>query len=92
MPTLPALKPTPTDAVLAQQFLDIRCRILDLAAQLDRLDRGGKAQSFANDPKGALIQKGLELLTSDQPMKAKALQELFSIPYDPQWEKPKPRF
>jgi len=86
------LKPTSTETVLNQQFLDIRCRILDLAAQLDRLDRGGGAGQLASDARWNLIQKGLALLTSSQPAKAQALQELFSIPYDPNWEKPSPRF
>lgn len=87
-----SLKPAPTETVLSQQFLEIRCKILDLAAQLDRLERGGNASSLASDPKFALIQKGLQLLTKEQPAKAQAIQELFSIPYDPSWEKPKPRF
>lgn len=81
-----------TETVLNQQFLEIRCKILDLAAQLDRLQRGGGAQGLAKDPKFALIQKGLLLLTKDQSAKAQAIQELFSLPYDPAWEKPQPRF
>lgn len=92
MPNANPLKPTPTKALLEQQFLEIRCKILDLAAQLDRLQRGGDLKAIEGDPKWARIQKGIAILTNDQPSKAQAVQELFSLHYDPDWKKPSPRF
>lgn len=86
------LKPTPTKPLLEQQFLEIRCKILDLAAQLDRLQRGGDLEAIEGDPKWAKIQKGIALLATDQPAKAQLVQELFSLHYDPDWKKPSPRF
>ena len=86
------LKPTPTKTLLEQQFLEIRCKILDLAAQLDRLQRGGDLEAIKGDPKWAKIQKGIALLATDQPAKAQLVQELFSLHYDPDWKKPSPRF
>ena len=86
------LKPTPTKTLLEQQFLEIRCKILDLAAQLDRLQRGGDLEAIEGDPKWAKIQKGIALLATDQPAKAQLVQELFSLHYDPDWKKPSPRF
>ena len=86
------LKPTPTKALLEQQFLEIRCKILDLAAQLDRLQRGGDLDAIKGDPKWTRIQKGIAILANDQPAKAQSVQELFSLQYDPEWKKPSPRF
>jgi hypothetical protein len=86
------LKPTPTKALLEQQFLEIRCKILDLAAQLDRLQRGGDLEAIKGDPKWTRIQKGIAILANDQPAKAQSVQELFSLQYDPEWKKPSPRF
>jgi hypothetical protein len=86
------LKPTPTKALLEQQFLEIRCKILDLAAQLDRLHRGGDLEAIKGDPKWTRIQKGIAILANDQPAKAQSVQELFSLQYDPEWKKPSPRF
>ena len=86
------LKPTPTKALLEQQFLEIRCKILDIAAQLDRLQRGGDLEAIKGDPKWTRIQKGIAILANDQPAKAQSVQELFSLQYDPEWKKPSPRF
>lgn len=86
------LKPSHTKPLLDQQFLEIRCKILDLAAQLDRLTRGGEMAAIESDPKWILIQKGIALLGTNRPAKAQGVQELFSLCYDPNWPKPSPRF
>ncbi len=86
------LKPAQTMLLLDQQFLEIRCKILDLAAQLDRLARGGEMAAMEGNAKWALITKGIDLLGTTQTAKAQAVQELFSLAYDPNWPKPSPRF
>ena len=69
--------------VLNREYLEMRAKILELAASRDRIDRAeGNAD---DDPRMALLRQGFELLLSDQPQRAEQVQLLFSIPYDRQW-------
>jgi hypothetical protein len=80
---------TPLSApqALEQFYIEARCRLLDLAAILDRVDRGGEV----NDPRRARIDAAIALLAQGGPGRAAAIQELFSLPYDPAWVRPEPR-
>jgi hypothetical protein len=72
--------------VLDREFLDIRSRLLDLAAALDRLDRA--SGSIAEDPRLDRIQQGIDLLIRSGEIsasRAEQIQLLFSQPYDPHW-------
>jgi hypothetical protein len=86
------MNPLPAARVLEQFFLEARCKLLDLAAILDRLGRGEDSGAAATDPRVAKIQKALGVLMSDVPTKAELIQQLFSLEYDPDWKRPKPRF
>ena len=70
--------PTPTPALqpLDRDFLGIRCRLIELAAALDRIDRSGS--SVAGDPRMAQIRRSLELLVGDAPDRAEQVQMVFS--------------
>jgi hypothetical protein len=68
--------------VLDRHYLDVRARLLEIAATLDRIDRASDA---SDDPRLAQIRQGLEILESNQPERAAEIQQLFSQPYDPQW-------
>ncbi len=48
--------------VLDREFLEIRARVLELAAALDRLDRAGGPP--AGDPRWGAIRQGVEVLRS----------------------------
>ena len=76
----------PLDAleVLNRELPEIRARLLQLAAALDRMDRG--AGSAADDPRRRTIDEGLRLLLSEGPDRAERIQRLFSLPYDPKWK------
>lgn len=75
--------PMPADAVLDREFLEIRAKILELAASFDRLDRGdGKIE---NDPRMNLIREGLKLLEDPQTGRAEKIQLLFSREYSDSW-------
>jgi len=76
----------PIDAqeVLEREFLEIRAKLLQLAASFDRLDRG--AGSVVGDARYDLIRRGLEILSSEAPDKAEQLQLLFSRNYDDDWQ------
>lgn len=78
--------------VLDQQFLDMRSRLLDLAATLDRISRGEGSTLASKDPRLGKILKALAILQDSSPAKAEQIQKLFSLDYDSSWEIPKPRY
>ena len=86
------MNPLPAPRALDQFFLEARSRLLDIAAILDRVGRGADAAAVAADPRAQKIHKALEILASDAPNKAELIQQLFSLDYDPNWKRPKPRF
>lgn len=90
----PAMNATPLPAAnaLDQYFLDARCRLLDLAAILDRIGRGSDAGQADADPRLARIRQALEVLHDQSGGRAERIQQIFSLDYDPSWEKPKPRY
>jgi hypothetical protein len=86
------MNPLPAARALDQYFLEARCRLLDLAAILDRVRRGEHAESVASDSRSAKIDNALEVLLSEAANKAELIQQIFSQEYDPNWKRPKPRF
>ncbi|HUR52919.1 MAG TPA: hypothetical protein VMZ71_02225 [Gemmataceae bacterium] len=84
------MTPLPAPRALDQFFLEARSKLLDLAAFLDRVDRGdGSADA---DPRAGRIDAALKILLSDATNKAEQIQQLFSLEYDPEWKRPQPRF
>ena len=81
------LTPLPAAQALDVYFLEARARLLDLAAMLDRIDRGGGS----NDPRLARIRQAVGTLVEAGPERASRVQELFSLPYDSNWKRPTPR-
>ncbi len=61
--------------------------MLDLAALLDRIDRGG----HLTDPRLEQFAQALKILQEQAPGRAEKIQHLFSLKYDPNWEKPRSR-
>jgi hypothetical protein len=73
-------------------FFDARARILDLAAFLDRLERGENAEAVHNDPRLDKIRRALGALLESGDSRAEQVQKIFSLDYDSNWERPKPRY
>lgn len=73
---------TATGSMLDREFLNIRCRLLDLAAALDRVER---ADGSGESSQRQLIREALALLVGDGVDRAERVQMLFSLPYDPDW-------
>jgi hypothetical protein len=71
--------------VLERDFLEIRSKILDLAAALDRLDRSAGRPEIEADSRLERIRTALELLRTTDPGRAEAVQLLFSDPYEEGW-------
>jgi len=84
------LPPLPANRALDGYFPEARCKILDLAAILDRIDRGDDPAVLA-DPRVQKLRAALELLLRGGPGRAEAVQQLFSLSYDPTWVPPPPR-
>jgi hypothetical protein len=71
--------------VLNRDFLEVRSRILELAAALDRLDRAPRAGADAPDARVAQLRQALEALLEPGPGRAETAQRIFSLEYDPHW-------
>lgn len=69
--------------ILAREFLEIRCNILDLAARLDRLERA--KGTVAGEARWARIQEGIQLLATSGDDRAERVQLLFSRNYSEAW-------
>ena len=61
--------------VLDAYFLETRAKLLEIAANLDRVDRAGGA---ASDPRITFILKSLTILQSATPHRAEQIQRLYS--------------
>jgi hypothetical protein len=70
--------------ILNREFLELRAKILELAASLDRLDRA--QGEVADDPRLAKLHRGLELLLGETGGRAERVQLLFSRPYNEDWQ------
>lgn len=77
--------PRAASEVLDREFLEIRKRLIDVAASLDRIDRA--EGSVADDPRMEQIRRSLPLLGGATPNRAEQIQSLFSLPYQPDWRK-----
>jgi|SoiMethySBSTD1v2_1073268.scaffolds.fasta_scaffold1902762_1 hypothetical protein len=87
-----SVAPLPADKALETFFLEARCKLLDIAAILDRINRGQEAgEVLADDPRIERIRKALEVLHDQSGGRAERIQQIFSLEYDSSWEKPKPR-
>jgi hypothetical protein len=71
--------------VFNREFLEIRCKILDLAAAFDRLNRA--EGSIAEDPRLTRLHEALDALQELDSDRAERVQMIFSRPYDANWQK-----
>ncbi len=72
-------------SVLENDFLETRCKILEIAAALDRIDRAPPRHGDQPDPRRALLRQALEALLEPGPGRAETIQRVFSLDYDPDW-------
>lgn len=87
------MNPLPADKALEQYFFEARSKLLDIAAMLDRINRGQESgEVLAGDPRIEKIRKALEVLHDQNGGRAERIQQIFSLDYDVNWEKPKPRY
>lgn len=79
------MHPRTAERILNEEFLEIRCRLIDLAAALDRIDAAPGREALADDPRLASIRDALALLAAPGPDRTERIQMVFSLPYDPHW-------
>ena len=78
--------PNPTTAdALNSDFLNIRSRLIDLAAALDRVERA--TGQVSDDPRWESIQQALKVISSPAGNRAEKALRVFSLPYSPDWQK-----
>lgn len=82
---------TTAATLLDRSYLEIRCKMLDLAAHLDRLERADDFAALQGDPRLKQFAQALDILSKTGFDRAEKLQLLFSDPYDPSWVRPTPR-
>jgi len=71
--------------VFEQEFLPIRAKILEVAAELDRLDRA--SGSVKNDQRRLQVQAAIQALVRPDDNRAEQVQLIFSRPYEEEWRK-----
>ena len=78
------------DQILDESFLEVRAKLLEVAATLDRIDRSAEEGSplmDQNKPRRASIDDAIRILLSDGPDRAERLQRLYSREYEADWRK-----
>jgi hypothetical protein len=90
-PATPSLAPLSADRALDTFFLEARSKLLDIAAILDRIQRGEAAVELDSDPRLDKIRQALRILLEGGSASAERIQQVFSLNYDPTWKRPQPR-
>ncbi|MGQ0636989.1 MAG: hypothetical protein ACT4QC_20460 [Planctomycetaceae bacterium] len=81
--------PSPPTAatVLDRVYLEVRCKLLDVAACLDRIDRAEGCEELQSDARLRQLYNGIALLESRGGDRAECVQMLFSDPYVAGWNR-----
>jgi hypothetical protein len=85
------MTPLTAGQALDTYFLEARSKLLDLAAILDGIGRGAGAPGVTQDLRLEKIRRALEVLRDANGGRAERIQQIFSLDYDPSWERPHPR-
>ena len=86
------MTPLPAGKALDTFFLEARSKLLDLAAILDRIGRGAEAAGVDQDARLLKIRQALEVLLDPSGGRAERIQQIFSLDYDSNWQRPQPRY
>jgi hypothetical protein len=70
--------------ILDREFLEIRAKILEVGAALDRIDRA--AGDVSKEPRLGLIEEAIQILSVGDLHRAERIQLLFSREYDDNWQ------
>jgi len=73
------------DEILERTFLEIRARVLEVAAALDRIERADDDNHAAADPRVQNLRRAIEVLNTEGFDRAERVQMIFSDEYQPGW-------
>lgn len=71
--------------MLEREFLQMRCRLLEIAAAMDRIDRSESGGAVRSDPRMAKLAEGAAILHDGKPNRAQRVQMVFSDSFDDAW-------
>ena len=71
--------------MLDRNFLEVRHRLLDIAAALDRIDRARNAPETRSDARYLQLERALRVMTDGEPDRSERVQMVFSLPYHEDW-------
>jgi len=69
--------------VLDTYFLETRCKIIEIAANLDRIDRAPNLHELRGDRRLVFLAEALKILESATPNRAEQILNLYSLPDHP---------
>ncbi len=73
--------------ILDTVFLEVRAKLLEVGASLDRVARADEGGTLENDSRLEKIRASLRILGDDGFDRAEQIQRLFSDDYIPGWNK-----
>lgn len=71
--------------MLDRDFLEIRRRLLDIAAAFDRIERADAPDSVRADPRIATLREAAHMAVDERGDRARRVQMVFSDEYDKTW-------
>jgi len=77
------------DTIVSESYLEVRAKLLEIAAAFDRVDRATGDLPLGEPAAGQrqLLHEATEILLSDSADRAERLQRLFSRDYESDWRK-----
>ncbi len=79
--------PMTREQVINRYFPEMRCKVLEVAASLDRIDRADAESNGRDQPRMDQLRRAVRVLLEDGPGRAEKIQKIFSREYDPNWRK-----
>jgi hypothetical protein len=73
--------------MLDREFLQIRCRLVEIAAALDRIDASRGSEELAHERTLLQVQEATRLLGNRSTDRTRRVQMLFSLPHDEDWRR-----
>ena len=64
--------------VLDAYFIETRAKLIEIAANLDRVDRAPQRSEVEEDARLRFVHNALKILQSEQPNRAELIQKLYS--------------
>lgn len=77
--------PLKADTHFEREFLEIRCRLLDIASALDRIEGAAGAEELRDHTRMQWIRESAQVLVDGQPDRAERVQKIFSLAYEENW-------